>query len=207
MNPEPNPSSTTASNATATPDQNVPMPVWLAVLTPVLFIACAIYFDRNGGWFDAQVYPPYRSLGELQLYQPPGDEESGQFEAGRMVFSKTCVACHQASGLGTPGQFPPLVGSDWVNEAQPGRMIRIVLNGLQGPITVKGQNFNNVMVPWKALSDEDLAAVITFVRQNRDWGNKASAVTPEQVKAVREKIKARVTSFTPDELLKISPAD
>jgi mono/diheme cytochrome c family protein len=117
------------------------------------------------------------------------------------------VACHQANGLGTPGQFPPLAESDWVNEAEPGRMIRIVLNGLQGPITVKGQNYNNVMVSWNMLSDDDIAAVITFVRQNREWGNKASAVTPEQVKAVRAKVKGRTTAYTPDELLKISPAE
>ena len=86
-------------------------------------------------------------------------------------------------------------------------MIRLVLNGLQGPITVKGQAFNNVMVPWNSLSDDDLAAVITFVRQNKEWGNKASAVTPQQVKAVRGKLKGRSNSFTPEELLKVSPAE
>jgi len=202
MSSEPNPIPAPACDSAGTP-----MPVWLAVLTPVLLIAGAVYFDRNGGWFDAQVYAPYRSLGDVQLYQPPGDEDAAQFEAGRMVYSKTCVACHQANGLGTPGQFPPLVESEWVNEAEPGRMIRIVLMGVQGPITVKGQNFNNVMVKWDMLSDDDIAAVITFVRQNREWGNKASAVTPEQVKAVRDKLKGRATSFTAAELLQISPAE
>jgi mono/diheme cytochrome c family protein len=64
------------------------------------------------------------------------------------------------------------------------------------------------MVAWgPILSDEDIAAVITFVRGNKEWGNNAPAVTPERVKAVREKIKNRPTPFTPDELLKISPAD
>jgi mono/diheme cytochrome c family protein len=109
--------------------------------------------------------------------------------------------------LGAPGQFPPLAGSEWVNESEPGRVIRAVLNGLQGPISVHGQNFNNVMVPWNSLSDEDIAAVITFVRQNKEWGNTASAVTPAQVQAVRLKIKPHPTAFTADELLKVSPGE
>ena len=86
-------------------------------------------------------------------------------------------------------------------------MIRLVLNGLQGPIAVHGQSFNNVMVPWNLLSDQDIAAVITYVRQNKDWGNNASAVTPQQVRAVREKVKSHSGPFTPDELTKISPAE
>jgi hypothetical protein len=57
------------------------------------------------------------------------------------------------------------------------------------------------------LSDEEIAAVITYVRQNKEWGNHASAVTPAQVKAVREKIKNHPLAFTPDELMKISPEE
>jgi mono/diheme cytochrome c family protein len=152
------------------------------------------------------VYGPYASVPQLELYQPKG--EGGLFAQGKAVYGRTCVACHQASGLGTAGQYPPLVKSDWVNEAEPGRIIRAVLYGLSGPITVSGQSFNNTMVAWgPILSDEDIAAVITFVRGNKEWGNNAPAVTPERVKAVREKIKNRPTPFTPDELLKISPAD
>jgi mono/diheme cytochrome c family protein len=94
-----------------------------------------------------------------------------------------------------------------VLEEEPGRLIRIVLKGMQGPVTVKGQNYNNVMVPWDLLSDQDIAAVITYVRQNQDWGNNASAVTPEQVAEVREKVKGRATPFTAAELLQISPAE
>ena len=64
--------------------------------------------------------------------------------------------------------------------------------------------FNGTMVPWKdTLSDEEIAAVLTFVRQNKAWGNDAPAVTPEQVKAVREKTARHSTSWFPDELLKI----
>jgi mono/diheme cytochrome c family protein len=182
------------------------VPISLIILTALLIYAGAVYFDDHGGWFSPKVYGPYKSIAELEPYQPKLGNPI--FEQGKAIYGKTCVACHQASGQGTPGQFPPLAGSDWVNEAQPGRMIRIVLNGAGGPITVHGQNFNNNMVPWNSLSDEDIAAVISYVRQNREWGNNASEVTPAQVKAVRDKIKNHPGPWSPDaELLKINPAD
>ncbi len=199
------PTQQSSSPAVESSSQGVAVPIWLIVLTVMLLYVGALYFDDHGGWFHPQVYGPYRSYAELERYQPKGD--GGLFSQGRVVYNKTCVACHQTTGLGTPGQFPPLAGSEWVNEPDPGRMIRAVLNGLQGPIKVEGHDFNNVMVPWNSLSDEDIAAVITYVRGNAEWGNKASAVTPERVKAVREKIKTHPTAFTPDDLLKISPAD
>jgi mono/diheme cytochrome c family protein len=119
------------------------------------------------------------------------------------------VSCHQITGMGTPGAIPPLAGSDWANEKEPGRIIRAVLLGLTGPITVNDKPFNGTMIAWNSLSDEEIAAVITYVRS--EWGNKAPEVTPEQVAAVRAKLKAQGRTpnnpFTPDELLKISPAD
>jgi mono/diheme cytochrome c family protein len=73
---------------------------------------------------------------------------------------------------------------------------------------VDGQQYNNAMVPWRdVLSDEEIAAVITYVRGQKEWGNKAPDVTPERVKAVREKEKSRTQPWTADELKKINPAD
>lgn len=93
-------------------------------------------------------------------------------------------------------------------EPEPGRIIRIVLDGLNGPIQVNGETFNNAMVPWgSALTDEEIAAVLTYVRQNPEWGNKAPAVTAERVKAVRDKTKTRNQPYTADELQKVSPAE
>ena len=199
------PTQSTSSAAAESPSEGAVVPIWLICLTVLLLCAGGLYFDDHGGWFHPQVYGPYNSYAELEPYQPHLGYDP--FAQGKIVYGKTCVACHQANGMGAPGQFPPLAGSEWVNEAEPGRIIRAVLNGLQGPITVHGQSFNNVMVPWNSLSDEDIAAVITYVRGNKDWGNTASAVTPERVGAVRAKIKAHPTAFTADELLKISPAD
>jgi mono/diheme cytochrome c family protein len=130
---------------------------------------------------------------------------------GFAVYNRpTCVACHMANGQGQAGVFPPLAGSDWVNEKDPGRMIRIVLRGLQGTgLKVNGKPFDtgSQMIPWDSLSDEDLAAVITFVRGNHDWGNNAPPVTPEQVKAIREKVANHRQQFTPEEISTINPAE
>ena len=91
---------------------------------------------------------------------------------------------------------------------EPGRIIRAVLYGISGPFPFKGQNFNGSMVPWKdSLTDEEIAAVLTYVRQNAEWGNKAPEVKPDRVKAVREKTKGRNQPYSQEELLKVSPAD
>jgi mono/diheme cytochrome c family protein len=183
------------------------VPIWLIVFLFLLLYWGALYFDANGGWFSTKVYAPFHTEEEVQALQPvSGGNEA--FELGKAVYNRpTCSACHQPSGQGTPGQFPPLAGSEWVLEEDPGRIIRLVLYGMSGPVTVKGQQFNSSMVPWNVLSDEEVAAVITYVRQNKEWGNNASAVTPAQVKAIREKIGNRAQPFTADELIKIDPKE
>ena len=107
-------------------------------------------------------------------------------EAGKTQFM-TCMACHGAEGQGTPNLAPPLAGSDWVMGPVE-NLIRIQLRGLQGPITVSGVEYKLVapMVPQAFQTDEQIAAVLTFVRNS--WGNKASPVTPEQVKVFRGEV-------------------
>ncbi len=102
--------------------------------------------------------------------------------AGKEVYDQYCVVCHQANGLGVPNAFPPIVKTEYVNgDAE--RLIGIVLNGLTGEIEVNGEVYNGVMVAHNFLSDTEVADVITFVRSN--FGNEASAVTAEEVAAVR----------------------
>jgi len=118
-----------------------------------------------------------------------------------------CIACHQASGLGMPGQFPPLVGSEWVNGGTK-RLGAILLHGINGPFKVAGQVYTQPMPPWKALSDEKLAQVLTYVR--RTFGSlpegEDGVVTTEMMKAAREEFKDRAAPFTEADLLAI-PAD
>ncbi|HPF62136.1 MAG TPA: cytochrome c [Gemmatimonadales bacterium] len=117
---------------------------------------------------------------------------------GATEYTTTCSACHQANGEGMPGAFPPLAGSDIANNPSPDRMIAIVLKGLQGPVTVKGMEYNGMMAPWESLSDEQIAAITTYERSS--WGNSAPAVTTEMVAAVRAKVADRTTSWTMAEL-------
>jgi mono/diheme cytochrome c family protein len=208
MSPDTNQLTPLAPEAAEPTAGQQPVPVWLLVLLFLVLYGGMVYFDRNSAWFDAQVYTPFHTGAELQSFQPVSGGPS-LAQLGLQVYNRpTCVACHQANGKGTPGQFPPLVQSDWAREPEPGRVIRIVLDGLSGPITVEGQNFNSAMVPWKgALTDEEIAAVLTYVRQNPEWGNKAPAVQPDRVKQVREKTKDRTQPWSAEELLKISPGD
>lgn len=173
-----------------------PVPVGVFVILLVLVFCCLYYFDRYSGWFEPQVYAPFRSFEELQAYQPPtGGPDLGR---GRAVYESVCALCHNSDGNGKPNQAPTFVGSEWVL-GSPNRLIRVPLAGLVGPITVKGEAWNLAMPNMgAALSDEDLAAVLTYMRQS--WGNKAGAITPEQVKAVRAELGGRTQPFTAQEL-------
>ena len=108
-----------------------------------------------------------------------------------------CQTCHQENGEGLPNLYPPLAGSEWLN-GDASIPIAIVLHGLQGEITVKGQKFNNVMAPWASLSDAQIAAILTYERSS--WGNASPAVTAEEVAAVRAATSSRTTPWTPDEV-------
>jgi mono/diheme cytochrome c family protein len=166
----------------------------IAFLGNMYFIYHGLDIGGKGGAFPKLVYFPYRSYSDLR--------GTGGGPDGRQVYAATCLACHQGGGTGTPGMFPPLAGSEWVNAEGHQRIIRIVLNGLSGPIEVAGAQFNNVMVPWRdTLKDEDIAAVLTFVRS--EWGNKGDPVTVEEVKAVRDATKDRGGPWTADELKQI----
>ncbi len=176
-------------------------PIWIFVLFGALFYGSQLYVDGHAGGFNAQVYEPYPSIEFVNDLQVKSEDEIF-FAKGRLVYASSCAVCHQASGLGSPGQFPPLAGSEWALAAGPGRIIRLVLDGGQGAMEVKGQVYATAaMPPWKdVLKDEDIAAVLTFVRMNKEWGNSATGVKPQQVKAIREKMKDRTSTWDPSEL-------
>jgi len=128
----------------------------------------------------------------------PGVPVSGAPVDGASVFANRCAACHQATGLGLPGAFPPLAGSEYVL-GEEARVVRIVLHGLTGPVTVKGQTFNGAMPAWAdQLSDAEIAAVLTYVRSS--WGNGAEAITVEKVARERAATTGRTAPWTAGEL-------
>src|SRR5438105_11040217 len=140
---------------------------------------------------------------------PGGGEQVAELsphDRGKKIFAANCQTCHQASGLGVPGQYPPLAGSEFTNGGSR-RMGMIVLKGLQGPVKVKGQQFGTaVMQPWdKTLTDKQISDVMTYERS--EWGNSASPVTPEQIAALRKALADHPNSFSAPEVLSAPDED
>lgn len=176
------------------------VPMWLMAAMLVLLFLGAWYFDARGGWFEAKVYEPYRSLTDVERFQPRSGGDAVLLR-GKALFEQNCALCHNPDGLGKPAQAPPLAGSEWVLAPGANRLIRIPQVGLAGPIEVKGQVWNLPMAAMGAIyPDEDLAAVLSYIRNS--WGNKASIVTAEQVKKVRAELAGRNQPYAPDDLKK-----
>ena len=116
---------------------------------------------------------------------------SERVQAGAKVFEIACSACHQPTGQGLPGAFPPLAGSDFLLK-EPKRAIDIVVKGLQGEVTVNGVKYNSVMPAMTQLSDQEIADVITYVLNS--WGNKAGSVNVTQVAAARAQLMSKPRS-------------
>jgi mono/diheme cytochrome c family protein len=113
---------------------------------------------------------------------------------GKRVFEATCTTCHQSSGLGVPSTYPPLAGSEWVT-GDPETLVRIVLDGLEGPVSVGGHQFNGIMPAWKTtLDDKRLAAVASYIRAS--WGNQATPIEPAFVQRVRGAMATRTRAWT-----------
>ena len=174
------------------------MPIWIIMITLVLMFLGAVYFDHHSGWFNRQVYGPYQSAEELAAAQP----QSGAAAAlahGKQVYDTVCGICHGTDGLGKPGQAPALAGSEWVIAKGYDRLTRIPLAGLNGPMQLNGQDWNLAMAPMgAALSDTDLAAVLTYIRSS--WGNQAGEVTADNVKTIRASLGARPQPMTGEQL-------
>lgn len=132
------------------------------------------------------------------------------YQEGKEIYGREgfCATCHQEDGRGlSASEFPPLAGTRWVN-GNVDRLIRIALNGLLGPIKVLGKEYPGQvpMTPYKGmLNDREIAAVLTYIRNS--FGNTASAVTPEQVKKVREETKDYDGFYSPDALLREFPLE
>jgi glucose/arabinose dehydrogenase/mono/diheme cytochrome c family protein len=114
--------------------------------------------------------------------------DKGEVAGGAKVYEIYCGTCHQGDGKGASGRFPPLAKSPWVTGNKE-KLIGIVLSGLEGPIDVNGQDFNGTMPQHSFLSNEEIANVLTYIRQS--FGNEASAVTAGEVDQVRQSPKPK----------------
>lgn len=180
-----------------------PLSAGVGAALAALAIASAAYLSRYTGRFSALIYDENAvpSKGEYVIKVDP-------VVMGMRYYKAECVACHRTQGEGSPGIYPPLAGSEWVN-GPAGRVIRIVVYGLRGKVHVAGGEFNASTMPvygrilnsghnW---SDKRIAAVLTYIRQ--DWGNTAGPISEEEVAAVRKAVGDR-DAMTEDELRSVA---
>ena len=151
---------------------NAPIPLALTSVFFVIIFLAGIYLALNSGGFRSDVFSPKLvswSGGGAGGVAAPVDPKV----VGKRIYTQNCVVCHQTSGLGMPGQFPPLVGSEWVvggDWVADNHLVSILLHGMQGAVQVKGVTYNNAMPPWKQLKDDQIAAVLTYIRS--EWGSR-----------------------------------
>lgn len=192
-----------------------PLPMWLTGVCFGAAVWAGIYFGIFNGGLSGNVYNEYESSPAVLFPVPQkagaaaaGAEGPAQTLAqqGKAIFNQNCITCHQASGMGVPGQYPPLAKSEYVNGTEK-RVVAIILKGLQGPVTVLGEThtYTGNMVPWEtALSPKKIAAVASYIRQ--EWGNTGAEISEAKVVAAKKEFASQTKQWTEAELQQI-PAD
>jgi mono/diheme cytochrome c family protein len=184
-----------------------PLPGGLLLLFGVIVCFAGVYLGVYHGGFRGNIYNESESTPDLlssKKVAAPGlsqvAAELTLVEQGKAVYAN-CQPCHQASGLGVAGQFPSLVGADWVTGSEK-RLVAILLKGLVGPIKVGDAVYNGAMPAWeKALSEKKIAAVASYVRAS--WGNTAPEISEAKVAAAKKEFASRVDPWTEADLLAI----
>lgn len=174
----------------ADPDEGVrPLPWFLTMFLGAMAMWGAFYIYSTPSGEDS-AYGDQRTTASLR---PPEKSSGAAPKAdGKQIYGSKCAACHQATGSGVPGVFPPLAGSEWVT-GDDKVLTHILLHGVNGELEVKGATYKGAMPAWKSMSDDELAAVMSYIRN--DWGNKAAEISPVTVAAQREATKARTEPY------------
>jgi len=182
-----------------------PLPVWL-------YLLCGFALFLAGSSFTG-----FQIFGRDLLDQGPGgptvasgsqstaEVAATPLDIGKKLYGGNCANCHQASGEGQPGSYPPLVGSEYVLGSKE-RLAAVLLVGISGSLSVKGETFSTQAMPgWAGIfTDEKLAAIMTYLRGS--WGNTAGPVKPEEVAAARTKFGSHLAApFCEADLMGIAP--
>jgi mono/diheme cytochrome c family protein len=166
-------------------ERTQPIPLVAAAITLAMVLAGASYILFSEP-FGAPGLGDRRTLADLR------GPAAGAAADGKQLFTAQCAACHQASGKGLPGVFPPLDGSEWVT-GDPRVLANVLLHGVSGEMTVAGQVFKGAMPSFQKLGDAELAAVASYVRS--EWTNKAQPIGADLFAAER-KAASRSTPFS-----------
>ena len=180
----------------AEPNEDMkPLPWYITMTIGALFMWSAFYISTT-----VMTAAPEDGDSRPQQVIASGDVSALKVAVdGGAIFQGKCVACHQATGLGIAGLFPPLAGSEWV-AGNPTALINILLHGISGKLTVKGVVYNGQMPHFKEqLTDDEIAAVLTHIRTQ--WGNKSEAIDSKSVTTIRESTKTRITPYNGDDEL------
>jgi len=103
---------------------------------------------------------------------------------GEEIYNKVCLACHQADGSGVPMMFPPVTQSKFINGDNE-QLIRVILDGMSGPVEIKGEEYNSIMPPQKDnLDDQEVSDLIYYLRNS--FSNSAGDITAEEVARIRK---------------------
>ena len=184
----------------AEPEERIrPVPLVVAAIVLVMVAFGVIYILMSDPFGNAEL-GDRRTLADLS---GPAPAAPGAAVDGKQVFTAHCVACHQATGKGLPGVFPPLDGSDWVH-GDARTLANILLHGIDGEIDVEGVTYKGAMPAFAQLADAELAAVATYIRSS--WSNKSEALAPELFEKER-KASTRTTPFEGGAALKALAAN
>lgn len=185
------------------------IPLWFVSFAMAIIFWAGAYLAFFSGGFQSTVFDPAQAAWVRGGASAQGATKAAPdpMVVGKRLFTANCVACHQATGQGLAGQFPPLVGSEWVLGQDwhgDNHLVRILLHGLQGPIQVKGATYNGAMPAWKQLTDDQIASILTYIRN--EWGNSAPPISAEQVAKIRAETSAQTDPNSQD-ALKAIPAE
>ncbi|WP_027994546.1 c-type cytochrome [Simplicispira psychrophila] len=188
MNYESDPQRPAQQRENTDPEERIrPIPLIVVALTAIM-VAFGVLYILTSDPFGNSALGDRRTVADLS---GPVPAAAGATVDGKQVFTANCVACHQATGKGLPGVFPPLDGSEWVH-GDARTLANILLHGINGEIEVVGATYKGAMPAFQQLGDAELAAVATYIRSA--WSNKSEALEPGLFEQER-KASTRTTPF------------
>lgn len=171
------------------PEEHIrPIPLTAVLVTLAMVVFGVVYIFMSEP-LTASRYGDQRTVADLAGAPPAA---AGATVDGKALFAAQCAACHQATGKGLPGVFPPLDGSEWVH-GDARVLANILLHGVNGEIEVAGQKYQGAMPAFAQLGDAELAGLASYIRNA--WSNKAEPMTAEFFAAERKAGAARTAPF------------
>ncbi|MFM1767679.1 MAG: hypothetical protein RJA22_208 [Verrucomicrobiota bacterium] len=162
-----------------------------------------LHIMGQGGDLDARVHYPFASVKDVDSMHVKAAVDP-RLPLGESLYNRACAGCHMTDGSGGVAQnCPPIAGSDWVNVKDPARLIRIVLKGASGPITVNGKVWSGgAMTPFEeSFNSYEIASILSYIRNS--WGNKNPLVEEAEINRVKGEIKDKRGYFSEAELLQV----